>query len=169
VLGRGSVKCDSGSTVAGATHHVTGASGTAPDDGVRFLGEFSVTAGACASGQVLNFGSLAYVADYYGELHLLHRAAMVGNEPPVSSPPPRPSRADLEVLTQQDPAQLGPRPHHVGTPPDVLYAGERSPLDHHWQGAPAAGSLLELPPESPLRDPERSGSFLDGAGAPRHP
>jgi hypothetical protein len=81
--------------VAGATHHVTGASSTAPDDSVRFPDEFSVTADAYALGQVLNFGSLAYVVDYYGELHLLHGAAMVGNEPPVLSPPLRPQELIL--------------------------------------------------------------------------
>jgi hypothetical protein len=37
----GSVKRDSGSTVAGATRLVARASGTAPDGGVHFPGEFS--------------------------------------------------------------------------------------------------------------------------------
>jgi hypothetical protein len=76
----GSVKCDSGFTVAGA-------SGATPDDGVRFPGEFSIMAGAFAPGQVLNFGSLAYVADCYGELRPLHGAAPAGNAPPASPPP----------------------------------------------------------------------------------
>ena len=77
----GSVKCDSGSTVAGATRLVTGASGTALDGGVCFPGEFSIVAGAFAPGQVLNFGSLAYVTDCYSELRPLHGAAPVGNKP----------------------------------------------------------------------------------------
>ena len=64
----GSVKCDSGSTVAGATRLIAIASGTAPDGGVYFPGEFFIIAGAFAPGQVLNFGSLAYVIDCYGEL-----------------------------------------------------------------------------------------------------
>ena len=55
-------------------------------------------AGTFTMGQVLNFGSLAYITDCYGELHLHHRAVMAGNEPPVSSPLLGPSRADLEVL-----------------------------------------------------------------------
>ena len=46
----GSVKCDSGSTMAGATRLITGASGTTPDSGVRFLGEFSIMAGTFALG-----------------------------------------------------------------------------------------------------------------------
>jgi hypothetical protein len=58
-------------------------------------------ASAFVPGQVLNIGSLAYVANCYGDLHLLHGAAMVGNEPLVSSPPLGPLRADLEVLAQQ--------------------------------------------------------------------
>ena len=68
----GSIKCDSGSMVAGATRLIAGASDTAPDGGVRFPGEFSVIVGAFALVQVPNFGSLAYVADYYGELRPLH-------------------------------------------------------------------------------------------------
>ena len=76
----GSVKCDSGSTVAGATHLIVGASDTALDGGVRFPGEFFITAGAFTSGQVLNFGSLDYVADCYSELRPLNGAAPVGNE-----------------------------------------------------------------------------------------
>jgi hypothetical protein len=78
--------------VARATRLVTEASGTALDGGVCFLGEFSVTAGAFALGQVLNFGRLAYIADYYGELRPLHRATSLGNEPSVS-PPPQISRS----------------------------------------------------------------------------
>jgi hypothetical protein len=57
--------------VAGATHLVAGASDISLDGGVRFLGEFSATPGAFASGQVLNFGSLAYIVDCHGKLHLL--------------------------------------------------------------------------------------------------
>ena len=94
----GSVKCNFGSMMVGDTCLVTEASGTAPDSGVRFLGEFSIMVGAFALGQVLNFGSQAYVVDYYGELCLLHGATPVGNVPLVSSPPLGPSRADLEVL-----------------------------------------------------------------------
>ena len=60
--------------MAGATHLVAGASGTAPDGGVRFPGEFSITAGTFALGQVLNFGSLAYVADCYSKLRPLKEA-----------------------------------------------------------------------------------------------
>ena len=44
----GSVKCDSGSTVAGATRLIAEASGTAPDDGVWFPGKFLIIAGAFA-------------------------------------------------------------------------------------------------------------------------
>ena len=44
------IKCDSGSTVAGATRLIAGANNTTPDGGVRFLGEFIVVAGAFALG-----------------------------------------------------------------------------------------------------------------------
>ena len=70
--------------MAGATHLVAGASGTAPDSGFRFPGEFSIMAGAFTLGHVLNFGSLAYVAYCYDELRPLHGAAPVGTEPPAS-------------------------------------------------------------------------------------
>jgi hypothetical protein len=60
-LVEGSVKCDSGSTVARATL----------DGGVRFPGEFFIIAGAFAPGQVLNFGSLAYIINCYGELSFI--------------------------------------------------------------------------------------------------
>jgi hypothetical protein len=68
-----------------------------------------------------------------------------------------------------DLAQLGPRSHRVGPPPDVLHVGERSPLDYHWRGAPTAGPLLALPPESPFQDPKCGDILLDGARAPHHP
>ena len=80
----GSVKCDLGSTVAGATCLIAGASNIALDGGVCFPSKFFIIADAFALGQVLNFGSLAYVAHCYGELHPLHGATSVGNEPPAS-------------------------------------------------------------------------------------
>jgi hypothetical protein len=46
----GSIKCDSGSTMAGATHLVVGASGTAPNGGVHFPDKFFVIASAFALG-----------------------------------------------------------------------------------------------------------------------
>jgi hypothetical protein len=66
--------------VAGATRLVAGASGTALDGGVRFPGEFFIIAGTNTLGQVLNFGSLAYVTDCYGEFHPLDGVAPAGNE-----------------------------------------------------------------------------------------
>jgi hypothetical protein len=84
--------------VAGATHLIAGASGAAPDGGVHFLDKFSVVASTFTLGQVLNFGSLAYIADCYGELHLVHGAAPVGNEPLALSPPLGLLGANLEVL-----------------------------------------------------------------------
>jgi hypothetical protein len=60
----GSVKCDSGSTVARATCLIAEASGAALDGLVRFPSEFFITASAIAPGQVLNFWSLAFIADY---------------------------------------------------------------------------------------------------------
>ena len=98
---RGSVKCDLGSTVAGASHLVTGASSTTLDGSVRFLGKFFITTGAFALGQVLNFASLAYGTNSYGELRPLDRATSTSNELPASSPPPGLMGADLKVLAQQ--------------------------------------------------------------------
>jgi hypothetical protein len=54
-------------------------------------------ASAFALGQVLNFGSLVYIADCYGELHPLHGAALVGNEPSMLPPPLGLLGVDLEV------------------------------------------------------------------------
>jgi hypothetical protein len=99
--------------MAGATRLITGASSTSLDGDVCFPGKFSIMASAFVLGQVLNIGSLAYVADCYGELHLLHGAAMTSNEPSVSSPPLGPSRAYLEVLAQQI-------WHSLGSDPTVL-------------------------------------------------
>ena len=84
--------------MAGATHLVVRASGTALDGGVRFPDEFFIMADAFALGQVLNFGSLTYVADCYGKLCPLHGATPVGNDPPTLPPLPGLLRSDLEVL-----------------------------------------------------------------------
>jgi hypothetical protein len=84
--------------VAKATRLITGASDTSIDCGVCFPSEFFITAGAFASGQVLNIGSLAYITDCYGKLCPLDGAAPVGNEPPASPPPLGLMRANLEVL-----------------------------------------------------------------------
>jgi hypothetical protein len=96
--------------LAGATYHITGASGVIPDDDVHFPIELSVITGDFTPGQVLNFGSLAYVADCHGELRPLHGAAPVGNEPPVSPPPPGLLGANLEVLAHQIRHALGENP-----------------------------------------------------------
>ena len=84
--------------VARATRLIAGASGTTPDGSVRFLGEFSVTTGAFTLSQVLNFGSLAYITNFYGELHPLHGAIPVGNEPPTQPPLLGLLGTDIEVL-----------------------------------------------------------------------
>jgi hypothetical protein len=60
--------------VAGATRLVAGASDTTLDGGVHFLGEFFITTSTFALGQVLKFGSLAYITNCYGKLRLLDRA-----------------------------------------------------------------------------------------------
>jgi hypothetical protein len=80
------VKCDQGSTVAGVTRLIARAGSAAPDGGVRL------------PSRVLNFGSLAYIADYYGELHPFKEAKPMDNESLVSSPPSGHMGADLEVL-----------------------------------------------------------------------
>jgi hypothetical protein len=96
----GYVKCDSGSIVARATRLITGASGTAPDGGVRFLGEFFIIATAFALGQVLNFGNLAYIVYCYGELRPPIGATPVGTGPPVPSSPPGLLGARLPFLAR---------------------------------------------------------------------
>jgi hypothetical protein len=94
----GGVKCDTGSTMAGATRLVARARGTILDGSVHFLGEFSAMAGAFTLGLVLNFGSLAYVPDYYDERRPLHVATPAGSEPPTSPTLLGLLGADLEVL-----------------------------------------------------------------------
>jgi hypothetical protein len=96
--------------VARATRLVAKTSGTTPDSGVRFPGEFFVMADAFALGQIFKFGSLAYVADCYGELCPLHGAASVGNEPLALPPPPGLLGANLEVLARMIRHGLGPNP-----------------------------------------------------------
>jgi hypothetical protein len=80
--------------------HLAIGGGTAPDNGV-LPDEFSVVAGTFAPSQVLNFGSLAYVVDYYGELYPLKELAPVDNKSLVSPSPLGLLEADLEVLAQQ--------------------------------------------------------------------
>jgi hypothetical protein len=96
--------------VAGATRCVATASGATPDSGVCFPSELSVEAGAFALSQVLDFGSLSYIANCYGELRPHHGVVPAGNEPSVSSPSPGLLGADLEVLALQIRRGLGPNP-----------------------------------------------------------
>ena len=58
--------------MAGATRLIIGASDATIDGGIYFPNKFFITAGAFTLGQILNFGSLAYITDYHGELHLLN-------------------------------------------------------------------------------------------------
>jgi hypothetical protein len=55
-------------------------------------------AGTFALGQVVNFGSPAYIANCYDELCPLHGVALVSNEPLASPPSLGLLGADLEVL-----------------------------------------------------------------------
>jgi hypothetical protein len=75
--------------VAEATRLIAEVGITALDSGVCLLGELSVMFDAFTLSQVINFRILAYVADCYGELCLLHGAALVGNEPLMSPPSAR--------------------------------------------------------------------------------
>ena len=84
--------------VAGATRLIVGASGSALDGGVLFLSEFSIMVSAFTLGQVLNFGSLAYVTDCYGEPCPLNGAAPIGNKLPTLPPSTGLLGADLEDL-----------------------------------------------------------------------
>ena len=86
--------------MARATCLIAGASSTAPDSGVCFPSEFFITTGAFTPGQVLNFGTLAYIADCYSELWLLDGAMPVSNEFPASPPLPGHLGADREGLAQ---------------------------------------------------------------------
>lgn len=54
------------------------------EGGVLFSSVVILASGAFALGQVLNFGSLAYVADYSGELHSLKETAPVENKSSAS-------------------------------------------------------------------------------------
>jgi hypothetical protein len=92
------------------THLVVVANGIALDINVHFPSEFSIMADAFTLGQILNFGSLAYIADYYGELHPLHGAAPANNEPPVPPPLPKLLGANLKVLAYQIRCGLGLNP-----------------------------------------------------------
>jgi hypothetical protein len=87
--------------VAGATHLIAGASGAILDCGVCFPSEFFVMTSTFTLGQVLNFGSLAYIADSYGELRPLKGAAPAGTEHLVLPPPPGLLGVDLKVLARQ--------------------------------------------------------------------
>jgi hypothetical protein len=84
--------------------------GTTPDGGIRYPSELFVTANAFALGQVLNFGTLAYITDCHSELHPLGRAALTSRE--LSVPPTLPGLlgADLKVLTLWIQHGLGPNP-----------------------------------------------------------
>jgi hypothetical protein len=65
---------------------------------------------AFAPGQVLNFGSLAYVVDCYDELHPLKEAAPAGNKPPTLPSLLGLLGADLKVLAQHIQHGLGSNP-----------------------------------------------------------
>jgi hypothetical protein len=96
--------------VAEATRLVAGASGATLDGGVRFPDEFSVTSSAFVLGQVLNFGTMAYIADCYGELCPLDGTAPASSELLASPTPPGLLVADLDVLAHQIHGNLGPNP-----------------------------------------------------------
>jgi hypothetical protein len=84
--------------VVRATCLIAKVSGATLDSGVRFPHEFFIIAGAFALGQVLNFGSLAYVTECYGELRPLNGAMPASSELSVPPPPLVLLGADLEVL-----------------------------------------------------------------------
>jgi hypothetical protein len=82
----GHVVCDHDFTVARASRFFTEPGGVV------------VATGAFAPGQVLNFGSTAYVTDYNGKHHPLEETVPVRNESPTSYPPLGLLGADIEVL-----------------------------------------------------------------------
>ena len=94
------VVCDYDSTMPRATRLIAGAGGIALEGGVRFTDVVIITVSAFAPGQVLNFGSLAYVADCSGELHTLEETVSVGIESPASYPSSGLLGVDLEVLAR---------------------------------------------------------------------
>jgi hypothetical protein len=93
----GNVKCDSGSTVARATRLIARASDASPDDGVHFHSEFLVTVIAFTLGQVLNFGSLAYITDCYSELRPLCGTMPVDYAAPALYPLTGPPGANRQI------------------------------------------------------------------------
>jgi hypothetical protein len=103
--------------VAGATRLVARASGTSLDGGVCFPSEFSIIASAFALGQVLHFGSQAYVADCYGELHLLNGFALVESELPALPPPPGRPREQISGPRPSGPSWIDHRPGMAGAVP----------------------------------------------------
>jgi hypothetical protein len=96
--------------MAGATWLIARASSATLDGGVCFLDEFFVTADAFALGQVLNFGSMTYFTDYYGELCPLNEAMPAGTESLALPPPPILLGANLEVLAWLIWSGLGSNP-----------------------------------------------------------
>lgn len=82
------------------TRLVTGAGGATLEGSVCFSSEVVVAAGTFIPSQVLNFGSLAYVANFYIKLHHLKETALVDNESLASCPPSILLGADLKVFTR---------------------------------------------------------------------
>ena len=124
--------------MAGATRLVAGASGTTPNGGVCFPGEFFIIAVAFSLGQDLNFGRLAYIADCYGELRPLDEATLVSNELLVSPPPPGLLGANLKVLAHQIQHSLGPNPTMLDRRQMFYMLANIPPPDCIWYYLPVA-------------------------------
>jgi hypothetical protein len=86
--------------MARATHLVVRVGSAALQGGFHFSDEVIISIGAFVLGQVLNFGSLAYVADYYGELQPLKETPSVDNRSLASCHLPSLLGVDLKVLAR---------------------------------------------------------------------
>jgi hypothetical protein len=64
-----------------------------------------------------------------------------------------------------NPPRVGPKPHHGGTPLDVLYTGQRSPSDHHRRGPTVGSPFLVHLSGSSIKDTKRCGHILARARA----
>jgi len=84
--------------VARATCLFVIVSGTALDGGIHFPDMFLITVNASTLDHVLNFGSLAYIADCYGEIHSLDGARPMATKYLALPTPSSLLGADLKVL-----------------------------------------------------------------------
>jgi hypothetical protein len=101
-------------------------------------------------GQVLHFGSQAYVTDYYGELHLLNGFALVESELPALPPPSGHPREQISGPRPSGPSWIDHRPGMAGVAPcaqaELSYGARDSPSLLRPTEVGGAWSTRNLPP-----------------------